>query len=254
MAYEVKMINPLFIRVGNHENILMKDSNVCGSVDMPLSPGILIGGEHYGFIILSDKNKFHREVAYKTQFRITAVGIEDNVLKIYEDRKLRPWRFSKKGDLIEDQFDPYADDTYSSFDDEKIVKEDLELFLDEPTIKDPLMVTLTDDYKWSTLNLKDESLLLINGVMLGPTHYGFILNRNGISTAYKTCLPVDGIAFNEGYKPPVLEVYEYGKHHPWIFTSDGDLIEKPNFEKSSKTYKNLIKDIASGNIDIRRVK
>lgn len=47
MDYNSKILNPICIRLDNYFDILLK--NIEGYSSCSLMPGIMVGGEHYGF-------------------------------------------------------------------------------------------------------------------------------------------------------------------------------------------------------------
>ena len=97
MNLEVKMQNPICIKLGKNSNVILADEN--RKEEYPLVPGAMFGGEHYGFIIISDCNGKQRECFYPTQCRIEAIGIEGDVLKIFEEGKDYSWVFTYDGKL-----------------------------------------------------------------------------------------------------------------------------------------------------------
>jgi len=98
MKIEGKVHEPINIRISKDCNEVMADKNHPQSY--PLDPGVMIGGEHYGFIIIRDTKRGQKEEVYPTQCKVVGVCIEDDVLKIMEEGKYHPWRFSKQGEFI----------------------------------------------------------------------------------------------------------------------------------------------------------
>lgn len=51
----------------------------------------MFGGEHYGIVSIADYNGKQREIVYKIQYRMDAVGIEGGYLKLFVEGKYQPW-------------------------------------------------------------------------------------------------------------------------------------------------------------------
>jgi len=99
MQIEPKIQDPINIRLSKTANEIMEDKTVNKSY--PLIPGAMIGGEHYGFIIVSDTTRGQNEEIYPTASRITGAEIKEGILRIYEDGKYHPWKFKLDGTLID---------------------------------------------------------------------------------------------------------------------------------------------------------
>lgn len=96
------LLNPvrMFISERPEKSVVMRDNP--DDCDYPLYPGAMLGGTHYGFIIMQVEDDDMKEVAYPTRNRIEAVGIEGNHegdLKVFEEGKFHPWVFTFKGNL-----------------------------------------------------------------------------------------------------------------------------------------------------------
>lgn len=94
--------NPISIKISkdSFNSVILKDKFI--DKDYSLYPGAIIGGEHYGFILLIDTEKGTKKRIYPTQNRIDAIGIEGNVfgdLKVYENGKYHPWVFTCEGNF-----------------------------------------------------------------------------------------------------------------------------------------------------------
>ncbi len=98
MQIEPKIQEPLNLRLSKDTNVIMEDKTT--SETLPLEPGAMIGGEHYGFILVTDTNKGQNEEIYPTTSRIDAVEIREGELIIYEAGKYFPWKFQLDGTLI----------------------------------------------------------------------------------------------------------------------------------------------------------
>lgn len=98
MNLEAKMQDPICIKIGKDSNVILADEE--NKEEHPLVPGAMFGGEHFGFIIISDNNGKQRECFYPTQCRIETIGIEGhcyNDLKVFENGKYYPWVFTFDG-------------------------------------------------------------------------------------------------------------------------------------------------------------
>lgn len=98
MGDNSKILNPICIRLDNYFDILLK--NIEGYSSCSLMPGIMVGGEHYGFIVISSKDGKQKETVYSTSNKISSIGVENNKLQIFEDKKKVSWLFDLNGKLI----------------------------------------------------------------------------------------------------------------------------------------------------------
>ena len=73
MDIEAKIENPVCIRLGDTENVILADE--VNKQSNPLVPGVMFGGSHYGFGLITDINGKQKEKVYPTQCRIDEVGI-----------------------------------------------------------------------------------------------------------------------------------------------------------------------------------
>lgn len=97
---EPQLVNPIQIKISKNpkESVILHDENI--TQDYPLCPGAWLGNVHYEFILIIDSEDGEKEVAYPTQNRIDAVGIEKfptEDLKIFENGKYHPWIFGCDG-------------------------------------------------------------------------------------------------------------------------------------------------------------
>lgn len=95
MDFKPMLKDPINLRMSHHGCHMLADENFEKAV--PLKPGVVIGSEHYGFTLIVDFEEKQSETTYPTQCRISAVGIENDVLVVFEDDKYIPWRFDKNG-------------------------------------------------------------------------------------------------------------------------------------------------------------
>lgn len=250
MSIEEKVLDPVCIRLGKNSNIVLPDE-VNKTAD-PLQPGVLFGGEHYGFILIIDHNGRQREIIYPTQGTIQAIEMRDSMLKIYEDGKKGPWQFNQAGRLEHTTRDEFTEDFLRKC---KAVLDDSKCF-EDPILMNPVYIQIALDPTKSTI-MKDESVCydypLYPGAMLGSVHYGFILvieTEEGLKeVAYPTQNRIDAIGIDGSFYDD-LKVFEVGKYHPWLFTYNGVLKEKGSYNPYSRRDKEFIKECyALGEVD-----
>lgn len=250
MHIVAKIKNPICIRLGNAANALLVDD--ANNQSIPLVPGVMFGDEHYGFVLIIDVNGRQKEVVYPTRCRIDAVGIENGILKIFEEGKSSSWRFAKSGKLEHSIFGEFTDEYRSKF---NIVVEHDTLFLGQPIFKNPLRVKIVENSEKSMI-LKDEFILqdfpLYPGIVLGTEHYGFILiidvNGRQKEVYYPTQNKIDSIGI-EGDVFGDLKVFEYGKYHPWIFSSDGEFKQEASYNPYSRRDRAFVEDVYDLNME-----
>ncbi len=110
MDIEAKIENPVCIRLDNTENVILSDE--VNKQNNPLVPGVMFGGNHYGFVLITDINGGQKEMVYPIQCRIDAVGIEGNEfgdLEIFENGKYYPCFFTYNGKFKQEaSYNPYS--------------------------------------------------------------------------------------------------------------------------------------------------
>lgn len=244
MNLESKMQNPICIKIGKDSNVILVDEE--NKKEHPLVPGVMFGGEHFGFVIISDNNRNQREYFYPTQCKIEAIGIEDGVLKIFEEGKKLSWRFNKKGKLEYSAFGDFTDEFRRKFD---TIVENYDMFIKEPKLENPVRVKISLNPEESMI-LQDEIVKkdypLCPGVMLGTLHYGFILmfdtEYGKKEVVYPTQNRIDAIGI-EGHYNNDLKVFEKGKYHPWVFTFDGKFKKQASYNQYSKRDKKFVEEV-----------
>lgn len=233
MKIDAKLQDPIIIKLGK-EMLILADKN---NPNLSLKPGAIIGGEHYGFILITEVNGTQKEYVYPTQCRVDAVGIENNCLKVFEDGKRLPWRITKKGKIEHSPIDDFTTEFKIKH---KPILDNPDLFLNEPIFKNPIRIKISIDPSKSVI-LKDDFISqdypLHPGVMLGTEHYGFIIitEKNGVQkeTLYQTQNPI-AILGIEGDIMEDLKIFEHGKYHPWLFTYSGNFKSKAAYNPYSK--------------------
>lgn len=243
MLLEAKISNPICIRLGKNTNLIMVDEK--NNEVVPLKPGAMFSGEHYGFVLIVDYNGKQKEYVYPTQCRIDAVGIEGSRLKVFEEGKTLSWIFDSDGKLEYSAFDKFTDEFRSKF---NVIVENYDMFMEEPTLKNPIRIMIALNPEESVI-LKDEYIQeeypLNPGVMLGGEHYGFILiihtPKGQKEITYPTQNRIEAIGM-EGNFLGDIKVFEKGKYHPWLFSFDGQLKKESSYNPYSKNDEKFVED------------
>lgn len=246
MNLEAKMQDPISIKIGENSNVILADQKC--EMEYPLVPGVVCGGEHFGFILISDNNGKQREFFYPTQCRIDAIGIEGGILKVFEEGKRLSWGFDQSGKLEHSAFGDFTDEYRKKID---TIVENYEMFTGEPKLENPLRVRISiDSEKEQSMILQDEltkkDYPLCPGVILGTIHYGFILmfdtEHGKKEVVYPTQNRIDAIGIEKNCYND-LKVFENGKYHPWVFTFDGKFKKQASYNQYSKRDKKFIEEV-----------
>lgn len=243
MNIEGNIEDPIVIRLGKNTNTIMPDK--VNKEECPLKPGAIIGGKHYGFVLIIDYNGRQKEIVYPTQCRISAAGMQDKILYIFEEKKRIPWKFNESGNLIYSAFGDFEEEFITKY---SAITEYNRLFIGKPILKNPLNIRISFDPDRSVI-LKDELVQkdypLHPGVVLESEHYGFIIKKEtekGIKKiVYPTQNRIDAVGIeNDVYGD--LKIFENGKYHPWIFTCEGELKNEASYNPLSKRDIKYIED------------
>ena len=221
-----KMDDELYIKFdGTEGELLASDER---GRNLSLRPGVMVGGEHYGFVIIYDNDGKRKEISYPTQCRINSVSIEDKILKITEEGKKGSWEYDRDGELIYSLTDKFTED-YA-----RKLMDDYE-HSDTPTCESSIRIKLTEDknerlcYKNADDN---DGINLYPGVFLGSLHFGFtlIIDKYGYhkEITYPTENRIDAVGAGKDANSDI-RIYEIGKYHPWIFSSYGELKEESGY-------------------------
>lgn len=230
MDLRTKIENPICIKIDSNNNYLFTDGN--GEV-IDLKKGAVIGGSHYGFVLITEKNGKQNELVQPTQCPISALELTDSDnLIIYEENKKTGWIFKKDGTLIKSIYNEFTDEFRKGLI-EKIIKEE-GLYDTKEHLISPLRIRIFKNKKDNEILCEDESFPLENGLMLGGLHFGFLIEvetENGIkSKSYGTQNIVSAI----DYKDSSVRVYEDGKYHPWILTLSGKVKQQAFYNELSR--------------------
>lgn len=244
MNIEPKILNPICIRLDKKSSALMTDEK-----NYELGTGVMFSNEHYGLNLIINHNGIQREIVYPTQNKIAAVGVENNVLRIFEYGKKFPWCFDKAGKLKKSTFNEFTDKFIDEFNSEVyIVDANPNMFIGEGTLVNPIRIKISRNPKESTI-LKDgnikENYPLYPGVILGTIHYGFILiidtEKGQKEVVYPTQNRIDAVGI-EGDVLGDLKIFENGKYYPWLFSYDGKLKKDSSYNPYSRRDVAFIED------------
>lgn len=247
MNIESKIENPICIRIGTTENVILsKDGN---EPNVPLNPGAMFDGDHYGFVLITDANGKQKERVYPTQCSINAVDIKNGFLRVFEVGKELPWTFNRSGKVEHSPFGEFTFEYRSELDIPKGMP------MEEPILKNPLSVKISKNPEESVI-LKDETIKedypLYPGVVLETEHYGFILiidtDEGQREVYYPTqnridAIGIDGNAFGD------IKVFESGKYHPWLFSNDGEFKQEASFNPHSRKDRDFIEEVYSTDME-----
>lgn len=243
MDITAKILNPIYIRCGTVENVVIVTTPTIQKY--PLVPGTMIGGEHYGFVLITDTNGKQKESLYPTKTRISGVDFFGGSLRIFEEKNEIPWKFSKDGKILHTLLEEFTQEYLSNF---KIaIKKDTSV-LNDYELKDPLKIKIAKNPQENIL-LKNKQIKknypLYPGVILGTNHFGFILiftkEERVQEVAYQTKNRINYIV-REEKKFGDLKIFEEGKCCPWVFTYDGKLKQKSSYDVVSKKTQNFLEE------------
>lgn len=247
MNIESKIENPICIRIGTTENVILsKDGN---ESNVPLNPGAMFDGDHYGFVLITDANGKQKERVYPTQCSINAVDIKNGFLRVFEVGKELPWTFNRSGKVEHSPFGEFTFEYRSELDIPK------DMPMEEPILKNPLSVKISKNPEESVI-LKDETIKedypLYPGVVLETEHYGFILiidtDEGQREVYYPTQNRIDAIGI-EGNAFGDIKVFESGKYHPWLFSNDGEFKQEASFNPHSRKDRDFIEEVYSTDME-----
>lgn len=237
MEAKGKIKNPIIMKLSHLGNVILPSNGV--NETHPLEPGAVIGDEHYGFIVIVDKNNHQSHHIYLTDYPLEAVGIVENLdskkeLRIFEKNK-NPWCFNLQGDLVVGQ------EPEISYTEQDTLLDNLEFFGVEEQVINPIVVRVKgdiyDNIETNSVIVNGESFPIYPGCLIGTTNYGFILEietENGIKReVYPTANRIDGVCCKKSFCNDIT-IFEEGKYHPWKFTCTGDFISKSEYEKYSR--------------------
>lgn len=91
MKLEAKIENPITLKLSEEKKVLVLENE-----ELSLEMGSMFGDAHYGFNLEANG----KMKSYATQCRIVGVQFVEGNLRIYEDHKYIPWRFTQDGFLV----------------------------------------------------------------------------------------------------------------------------------------------------------
>lgn len=232
MDGEAKIKNPIIIRLGSFENVVVPDKT-CNKL-FPLKDGLVFGGEHYGFVLIVDTKGKQTEEYYKSKRRIFGTGLSESGLHIYEEGNGDYWLFSKDGNL---EHMPADSKVASTMD---IVCNNIDILIGRKLLN-PICIRVAKDPKDSVIlsdNNEGKDTPICPGAMFGGERYGFILlieTKDGIKKVeYPTQNRITAIGAED--VDDDIKVYEEGKYMSWVFDKNG------KFKRKSSYYKFSLKD------------
>ena len=244
MDIEPKIENPVCIRFGDSESVILADE--INKYNTSLVPGAMFAGNHYGFVLITDINGIQKEMVYPTQCRIVAVAYKGGTLKIFEEGKRTFWSFNNSGKLEHSIFGEFTDEYRSRI---NTSLEYCDIIMGEPILKNPLCVKIARNSERSVI-LKDEYVKqdypLYPGAILETEHYGFVLiidtDKGQKEVYYPTQNRVAGIG-TVGDEFGDLMVFEKGKSYPWLFSYDGIFKQEALYNPYSISDKAFVESV-----------
>lgn len=105
-------------------------------------------------------------------------------------------------------------------------------------LEKPLTIIYGDDKNVITSDASyPEDVSIINGVMIGDGHYGFVLifiKKGQVKeSVYNTLCQIRAVEFNEEQKK--LKIHEDNRYIPWVFNDKGELINKAEFNQFKRS-------------------
>lgn len=244
MKIEERILNPISIVLGANFNIvLLEDGNTYK--ELSLTPGVMFGGEHYGFVLITEDNGKQRETVYSTQCKIQVIEMTNGILKVFEDGKKLPWVFDKTGKLEHSTFDDFTDEFKRDFD---IAMENHDIIMEKPTLMNPLNIKISRNPEESVILKNDtikEDYPLYLGAVLGTVNYGFILIIDTDQGQKEVIYPTQNKIYAVAIKGDVygdLKIFEDGKYHPWLFGYDGKFKRGSSYNQYSSRDQAFIED------------
>jgi|LSQX01.2.fsa_nt_gb hypothetical protein len=99
--FEPKILDPLCIEIGEYGTAILL-ANESGQQDYDLTKGVIFGGEHYGFVVITNKNgKEPSETIYPTQCPLYGMEYKDKEIRVFEFNKKIFWRLDSNGSLLQ---------------------------------------------------------------------------------------------------------------------------------------------------------
>lgn len=239
--------SPVVVRLSHLENVIMPLNGFEAEIKLD-SKGVMIDNTrhaHYGFTIIVDYNNNQVEQSFRTDGRIIALQMENGKLAIYEENRVHPWLFDKSGKAI------FTNDATVNFHHEKCdmtFNSSGHLEQNDGLIK--IIIDKVNDRV--TIDANGDELPIVPGAQFGNEYHGInfeIIKKSsdGIETIKTSYLTEDALCgieaevkdkqLNHEYTIDEIEnikVYEREKYHPWIFTSEGELVEKSSYNVYSR--------------------
>lgn len=250
MENKGKISDPIIMKLSHLGNEILPSGEILQSYD--LTPGAVIGGDHFGFAIIVDKNDHQSHTLYKTDYKIQAAGIENGKLKIFEENKKEPWVFDLKGKLLN------ANVPEICYEPKNIVLENTTFFGVGMKLQNPIIIKVKKyNIEANTVEIDGKEYPLHPGALLGTENYGFIIEiDDGDSVkrvGYSTQSRIDAVGCQCHFDD--IDIFEEGKYHPWKFTCQGEFISTAKYESYSRKDNEYVKQNFpfTGNDDVRKL-
>ncbi len=233
MEKKASLDNPIVIKIDNNGEVSVINEN--DNTTMKIPKGVMLATIHYGFVIISDYKGTQREIVYPTINRVDAVGVTSSGIRIYEDGIRESWEFSKKGELIQEMPDnPIRLDFTMT---EKAFEHQDEL-LGEQRVLNPITIIIGNDKSSRRILFDNREEYPVNpGVLIGGTHYGFILVREvkgrQVERVFPTQNRIEAVGVSSQETDTDFDVFEEGKYLPWKFNKTGKLIQAASYFEMS---------------------
>ena len=222
-----KLSRPLVIKLSHLGNVVLPMNGIEG--ELPLSAGIVFmeGSNHYGFMIIVDRENSQDEQVYRTDHEISGIGISNNEVTIFERDIIKPWRFDQKGRLI--------DENKPTIDFGNYVNEITEIEPDKKISEQTITLVIENDPQNNHIEYKGEKFDRVNGLVVSGEIYGIAVKNNASGEVEK--IPTEGKLFGAGSDGALkygFQVIEDGKYHPWRFDKKGRVISEASYNPNSR--------------------
>lgn len=205
---------PVCIKLKKNENLVLLGDSLENAY--PLNPGVMLGDNYFGFVLIVEKNGLQEEFVYPTESNISAVGLDKDGVKIYENGKTYSWVFSKSGKEIHSIMgDNISEDVLlerNNFDEAENNDSS------RPIVRNPIQIDIEHDISKGKIIVDKNSYSAYPGVMLGSAHYGFIVTvktKDGIRTITQpTKNRIDAVGADK--LGDSIKVYESDKCIPFV--------------------------------------
>lgn len=221
-----EMLCPIQI-VDNGFGCLVSTNNFIDIAKIPSNKGIILGGEHRGFVVYEDDLDDGCIEVYTGP--IIAVAYQDSKVKIFEEGYRFPW-VVEHGVIKEcSKFDS---ESLAPVNRNYVVMDNPDLFGPKAKIDGKICVEVQDPQKDDGVirfTEKGIGYMLHPGFVLLRDCYGFMIENKGrfgkTMRCYRTQYPLESIkGTDDGFV-----VFERGKYLPWKFSDQGELVHEAKY-------------------------